>query len=343
MTPTLGKTNPGVQALRALACLLVIYQHATYFACVVKGIDYQPFLPINYGRIGVCLFFLISGHVMGNCLDQGHGFLWQRIKRIYPPFWIAIALTGVILIGAGTEWHLTWKSVLLIPVTLKDANESYRIPYWTLVYEMAFYVLTYVFILLKLSRKSISTSCLIWIVLILVKEAYRSTGEIDSPEGFPNIALPGWWIYLSPMSIFFAVGLFGSTVGRSERVDEISTPMLAVGGLALWAAGNWMKAPTPAPSFLVSALAYWCLLEIARRTSVPNLLKRLGDFSYGAYLIHMSVMVAVLTAIQKSQTQPRFIVIWVLIFGTALVVANAFGAFEYFLHRRFFNRKRVRS
>lgn len=148
----------GIQALRTVACAPVLFQHVTYYAAYYRGIPYEPFLPINFGRMGVDLFFVISGFVMGQCLGDGPLFMLHRIGRIFPPLWGAVLLSFLVLgVGSG-DWHLdVWSLALLPPL---DLNNSYMIPYWTLCYEMAFYVAVYTLILLRVPRRALPAICL---------------------------------------------------------------------------------------------------------------------------------------------------------------------------------------
>lgn len=78
----MDKKNTSIQGLRAIAAFLVVFQHAIYFACTAKGVDFTPYLPIGFGQMGVGIFFVISGYVMTLCLSQGAMFMPQRIARI---------------------------------------------------------------------------------------------------------------------------------------------------------------------------------------------------------------------------------------------------------------------
>ena len=279
--------NDSIQALRAIACLLVLIQHTTYFACISKGLNYQDYLPVDFGTIGVGLFFVISGYVMGKCLDQGPRFLWNRALRIYPPFWIAIALSAVLLWKANTGWTFDLWSAFLLPSD--QMNNSYRIPYWTLCYEMAFYAAVYVFILLKLSRLQIAAACLLWIGAIMV---------VTTPIYPAFVAQPGWWILVSPVSWLFALGLLVSVT-----------------------IGKWLEEAVTMP--------------------VPRFVKKMGDYSYGAYLIHMAIIVGL--AAQIDATAISFPMLW-LLFGVAGVLGGLlFGWFEHMLHSRHLKRLPVFS
>jgi peptidoglycan/LPS O-acetylase OafA/YrhL len=105
----------------------------------------------DFGRYGVLLFFLVSGYVIPMSLER-HGSLrrfWVgRVFRIYPAYLLAIVL-GLIL--AATGWqrlHVTLStdttaSVLGHATMLQDLLGLRGVvrPFWTLSYEMTFYLI----------------------------------------------------------------------------------------------------------------------------------------------------------------------------------------------------------
>ncbi|MGF6768835.1 exopolysaccharide production protein ExoZ [Paraburkholderia sp. GAS199] len=337
MDITSGNVRPhqgGIQALRALACALVLFQHVTFFVAYAKGLDYHPYLLINFGRMGVSLFFVISGFVMGGCLHQGKAFLWNRVARIFPAFWIAVALSFFILLKADTAWHLDWTSLLLLPTTA--VNNSYRIPYWTLCYEFAFYCATYVMILCRLSRTQILTVCIVWLLAIVVIDAYRPIGDIDG-AAFAIVAQPGKWILLTPYPIFFIVGLFASVAGTAWAA-RINPPYLFLFAVCVWGVSNGVSFPSPAPLFIMQAVAFAAFLIAIQNMRFARLIERFGDVSYGVYLIHMSIIVAIVQALKPHADHIRFSVLWLILIVASVIGGVLFGWFEYRLHNRVFKR-----
>src|SRR5215211_6730813 len=102
---------PGMQALRAVAALLVVLQHAIFYACYTAGIDAGPYLKAPFARIGVMLFFCISGFVIGLNRHLPTGvFAVRRALRIYPAFWVTIIIALLMLPDAKFDW---WSAALL--------------------------------------------------------------------------------------------------------------------------------------------------------------------------------------------------------------------------------------
>jgi exopolysaccharide production protein ExoZ len=115
-----------VQVLRAVAALLVVWAHASNTV---------------YGRIGVDIFFVISGFIIGRVAERRTPpqFIVDRIWRIYPVYWIAVAPW----IAMAFWFHAVTPDRLSATITLWPVYGDYVQPYlrpaWSLCYEMLFY------------------------------------------------------------------------------------------------------------------------------------------------------------------------------------------------------------
>lgn len=78
--------NPGIDLLRIFALLLVTWQHA---ASVIGAYEETRWLGISPGQLGVVVFCSISGHLAFiKQPDNLTGWIWKRLIRIYPAYWI---------------------------------------------------------------------------------------------------------------------------------------------------------------------------------------------------------------------------------------------------------------
>lgn len=325
----------GLQALRLLACFFVLFQHVIFFSTYFKGLDYQPYLMINFGRLGVSLFFVISGYVMGSCIDQGKMFLWNRFARVFPPYWLAILISWVLLVPLGADWMFDFRSAFLLPTLL--VNNSYKIPYWTLCYELAFYVLVYALILIKTSHRNILWFSAAWLAAIILVDAYKALGHIDTPQVFSVIAQPGWGILLTPYPIFFIAGLLASLGGLS-KIEKLPPIHLVVFAICTLAISNNASFSSPSSMFIIQAFSFVCLIAASKQISFPSIITRLGDYSYGIYLVHTIIISATLSLFKIYGVQMRLSGVIAVLMFFSIIGGCAFGWLEYELHSRFFKR-----
>jgi exopolysaccharide production protein ExoZ len=153
---------PGIQALRAAAAILVVIEHAgsIHQTFTVLGVSY--IIPhFSYGRVGITLFFAISGFVIALQRRKPIGtFVLHRLLRIYPSYWLATIVAAVILGIAGLPVSVTAESMLLYPSTTYDPTSA--IPYWTLIFEMTFYTLAAVAFGFRLSDRALTVLAVMW-------------------------------------------------------------------------------------------------------------------------------------------------------------------------------------
>jgi peptidoglycan/LPS O-acetylase OafA/YrhL len=312
----------GIQALRALAALAVVVQHANYYVATQLGIPWTTHLPTDIGTPAVILFFVISGFVMGRCLDQGRAFLWRRFVRIYPPFWMAIALSWLLLAWTSPGWYFSWGSAFLLPV--RGLNQSWLIPFWTLCYEVAFYAAVYAFILAGFGRRRISLICALWLVLI---HAITLIRPISIPE-------PGLAILASPVVPPFVLGLLASTLDL--RVSLAMRGALVLAGCAAWFAPLGLGLN----GIERLSMAFTCLVLAIGDLPMPAALMWLGDCSYGLYLVHAIGVRVALGGMERFTTIRGYWLTLTVVIGAALALGLTFGAVESRWHRRVARRRR---
>ena len=146
-----------VQALRGIAALAVMLCHLVAIEAGHAGRDAPLTDFFDNGAYGVDLFFVISGFIMvwvaGSVprgLVSAGDFLYARVTRIYPLWWLfAGAMVVFLLLFRGLPWdadrldpkeldgvtHLI-KSFLLWP----QPEHPVLGVGWTLVHEMYFYI-----------------------------------------------------------------------------------------------------------------------------------------------------------------------------------------------------------
>ena len=320
----------GIQITRFVAACVVLIYHAWHFTAMRGGVQI-PEIEIwlaSLGRMGVILFFSISGFVLTHALQNASSgqFLRHRFLRIYPPFWGAILLVvGIKLaIWGSYPWGDDFiKSLFLIPVG--------SIPYplsieWSLIYEVFFYCVLSI-IWLKRSNKVLLYFSICWMGVILITAIVKPAVTSMLPMGYSiffsafNMAfiggVLGYFIHKRISDRFFSIALIGSFA-----LLMFSVHVSAVSGIILVSLGT---------SILITLIANrdWKRVGTVRGRTF----KEFGDYSYGIYLIHASVIDVISSAFFQRG-------IWIdpiTVAFVALSLGLLFGAAEF----RFYQYARV--
>lgn len=277
----------GIQILRALAALLVVFAHFEYIKPAVGG-------------FGVDLFFVISGFIMAYIVNKSpDSFLYRRIIRIVPLYYAMTFLTAGLYL-AKPSW---FRSVVMTPTAL--AKSLLFIPYhiensgpiltlgWTLNYEMFFYVSIALFIRVFGSKKGM-VACLIGLsVFVLISgavywESYamRFWGSSMIMEFVAGGILYYLWKYRlrdanqSFKNILILAGFLAFVfLMYAEYVYGLSSKRSMLFGI---------------PAFLVTCSFLMLENRINIKNKFHSAMVLLGDSSYAMYLVHPFVIYAFL-------------------------------------------------
>ncbi|MFC4860142.1 acyltransferase family protein [Pseudomonas sp. MAHUQ-62] len=308
-----------IQALRWIAAALVFIQHSVYFSGLTIGDQMLSFRGFNLGGTGVFIFFIISGFVIALQTNKRPAqFLLHRIFRIYPGYIAALIFSTAILF-LFSDYRPTFStpslSMLLIPIG--SLNSSFQIPYWTLIYEMFFYSLVLLLMIVHRSNtRLIDASILIWMLGILTS-IYLGT-KIDTAK--PDIGE----IFLSPLNIYFICGFFLSRAFFSKKPNLAYLALFLISATGCYF--TQMRYQVTVCAFGVAAIIFAVKLQ-----PLPKLLNNLGDYSYGIYLAHLPVIYCIYLALKDSGT--GFAATLALMIISALPAAIFFGRMEHWLYK----------
>ena len=293
-----------IDALRGIAALLVLWLHVanSYHALSPQTAAQAHWLndfisQIDIGRIGVVVFFLISGFVIPFSIRPHGGapvagFAIRRFFRIYPAYWLSVPLAAFVFYWwpgqpfGGSEF--------LVNLTLLQDLFGVRPAegvYWTLLVELAFYALCIVLLLTRslFAPRRIAALCAALATLHVFAMFMQWIGR-----PVVSITVSFWLLHLSVM-------LWG-TLYRLRTSGEASDHLAR---LALWTLAVFYIVVLPVAATLAIhrtpnytspyAIAFVVFLV---GTSVLRIETRLTDWlgriSYSVYLFHPIVFQPVL-------------------------------------------------
>jgi exopolysaccharide production protein ExoZ len=276
--PTSARPIISIQYLRAFAAMLVVVHHARN----PEPWLYNPMVGIQFAAHGVDIFFVISGFIMYTAArdEPVTTFVWRRIWRVIPLYWLATLAVVAIGLVSGEEFSRLnlVRSLVLIPFE----NPTYAgkiwpllVPGWTLMYEMFFYA---IFGLALTTGRVVIVATAMVVGLVVI-------GLLVSPTGAAAVT------YTSPLMIEFVIGLWLGVAFRYLRFPGLWA-LLLIGIVALPVL-EMAKFPSVLQGLFPAVLIVTGALALEQRIRVPNigLGKLLGDASYSIYLSHTLIMI----------------------------------------------------
>ncbi|MGW1421204.1 acyltransferase family protein [Bradyrhizobium manausense] len=300
----------GIHALRAVAAILVVGEHAAYVA--------NHYTPIRMTSFGVVLFFAISGFVIAlQRAKNWTNFVQHRLLRIYPSYWLAMIVAAIGLAAIHSPVSASASSLLLYPSTV--SNSTLTIPYWTLAFEIIFYALASVAYWVRLSDRSLTILAVIWILVVNLVAAAPDVGRYTFP------GLPG--ILWSPAVQVFPMGVIcGIHFDDLRKVPRLAGLLVAL--VAFCVSFAFPEYSSHKLLFLGVA-ATSLLLAVADIDLNSRMAETLGDASYGIYLLHFP---AIIIAVRVLHVQG---LAWLpLYFAIGLMAGYAFGLLDCRIYRR---------
>ncbi|WP_397458226.1 acyltransferase family protein [Pseudomonas asplenii] len=288
-----------LQGLRGAAVVGVVLFHMAAVELKYAGGDVLLPALVEFFQLGVDLFFVISGFVMvivtrGRFQDkvQFQRFLFNRVSRIYPNYWLyffitlAVYLAAPALVNSSHGGSNLWLSFLLLP------NERVLLVMvaWSLVFELWFYLVFSV--LLAFRERWLPLLLLAWALALLLFNL------LDSWQHYA----PALKIILHPYALEFIVGSALALFFYGSHSAKVPTPLV---WLLLWTSllvgfpliyHYRLFQDEGLARMLVVGLVFGSLilslvlLERRQRIRVPTPLVFTGDMSYTIYLSHLLVL-----------------------------------------------------
>ena len=277
----------GIQYLRAIAALMVVWNHLVdKIPSYTSFLTPPPWINANALSSGVDIFFVISGFVMMMTAQQltPQEFVRKRLIRIVPLYWLLTLTLFAVGIMAPSVFQYTRvdggalvKSLLFIPFHNAGHNGELTpllIPGWTLNLEMFFYALFAVTLFAQARYRLL--------ICGVVLAALVAIGDLLPTEYRGTVAA----FYCNHrMAEFF----FGMVIAewqlryRSSVHPLIGAALMAAGFVWLLGAWNWHVDALAASAVVLGAI--W--LENSGWVRHAGWALLLGDASYSLYLTHV--------------------------------------------------------
>lgn len=161
---------------RFFAAVIVVLFHYTFNGIANGKIDsIVHIIPLidftKYGYLGVELFFMISGFVILHSAKNRTPaqFAVSRAVRLYPSYWFAVVFTSIFAVYWGGDLMSVYPTQVIVNFTLLQNYLGVGHVdgvYWTLVYEIKFYVLVFVLLIVGL-QKHLNLIFILWPVAML--------------------------------------------------------------------------------------------------------------------------------------------------------------------------------
>jgi peptidoglycan/LPS O-acetylase OafA/YrhL len=273
-----------IQALRAIAALLVFWGHAINAVTAEVAAEF----PQLYGPFGVDLFFVISGFVMVYSSERLFGrpdapikFFARRFVRIVPLYWAATAiLVWFVVPFASTKAVLG--SFFFTPRIPSEAPLLYV--GWTLIFEMFFYTV-FAIALLAQRRVAVVAGASVFLIsfTLLFGPASGLWAHAPAASGIAYLA--------DPIIIEFMFGMAIALVYRAgARLPLWATIGLLIAGV-VWLAATVPAVPRLYSSGIAAALIVAALslssMSSPKGSSLVRGVVFLGDISYSLYCTHL--------------------------------------------------------
>lgn len=295
----MNKKLVNIEAGRGVAAILVVLYHVDryYFDTTKYWSDDGLYGLFKFGHSGVQFFFVLSGYIMMSVHRDDIGrrskvfqFLEKRFCRIYPFFWIILAITislYFIFPNSGRDIYRDPENILQSFFLVgQDPMHSEVFVSWTLWHEIIFYA---IFALIIAFPRIGIVTLILWVSLSAVTPLFNIMALF--PTYFPS--------YITAfINILFAVG-----IAASAMLQRFTIPypriLFALGAAVFFCTGlisdmtNWISSDLSSILYgLGSAMIILGSVEAERSGNLraPRWLVILGGASYSIYLTHMLIL-----------------------------------------------------
>jgi len=280
--------------LRFIAAMAVVLFHFMF-----RG-QQGDFIPVSfpsfenyvqYGYLGVNLFFMISGFVISLSAENrtARQFVISRITRLYPAFWAGVTVTAIaIVFFGGTLFQVDWSQYLINLTMLAQflGVENVDGVYWTLYVELKFYVIIFIVLLFdKFNKMELVLAT--WLSILLLGLAF------ELPRIVNSLVFSEWAPFFISGVVFYLLKVKGFNLLRSAIliVAFMLSLLEAVEGNTVFNTDYNVNASELAVVLIV--LSYYCTFTLIIFDKLSwfrsSWALRIGALTYPLYLIHQNL------------------------------------------------------
>lgn len=346
-----------IDALRGLAALLVLIIHASEILAPY-AIQYghtdllaQFAHGVDIGRMGVVIFFMISGFVVAHTLANRDAaltkFAVRRFFRLYPLYWFSILLVifsrgGInYLLSPQADYPTLLANLTMLP-TLFGFDPLMGV-YWTLETELVFYLAA---VIAFKAGHLFNPVMLFWIIFFLIGTfAAVMFGVLPSPHLLSWKSLPLNLSFMFWGSLFHAV-IFNPALQaqRAKGKYLLLASAAVILSPSLYTFIRYFSSQSPddfrwAVSYPSAVLAF-AVIFFAKGPWV-RWASGLGVISYSMYLLH-PIAIGIVTIFLNNHAINTSIASLPIMTGATIGITVALSIMCYFLLEKpfiFFGRK----
>jgi peptidoglycan/LPS O-acetylase OafA/YrhL len=290
------KRIPELDVLRGLAALSVMLFHLS--TCFNETFPSEAqFLPwaLPHGYLGVELFFMISGFVMLQTVEQQprlKNFWISRFARLYPAFWVSVLVAFFISRTFGphrqplTSEILGWNLTMLMQV-IPNAKPLVQDVYWTLGLELIFYLWISLLYLVPERKLPNQTLVLPALVMVLCNRFYDQVPYSFYLQVFH-------YVNLNNCLPLFVMGMCFNRLHRKSEMPISQKVWIGFAVAANLAAYFYYHDAIRNTAVVVFCLLFFALIKGWLRFLNLKPLLMLGTISYSLYLMHQNLGYAII-------------------------------------------------
>lgn len=335
-----------IQLLRGFAAWLVVFHHynQAFFSWdmsnSILGDTFGEFIKV-YGKLGVDIFFVISGFIIFLSADRNINvkkFLVNRVCRVVPTYWfytfVLLMLTFFIPESVSSDWNV--KSLIQSLFFIYNENPSPALGAfpllsvgWTLNFEMFFYIICAGSMLIFNKR---------WyapVVLLLLFS--NSLWMTDYLSYFFNSKYIREFAFGILIGIAFKRGLIPDS-------NKLGLLLLMLSIVFFFLKGTESNKTCAIVLLVISFLTFKISVF---DNKVSCFIKHLGDLSYSTYLIHAAISIPLCLTFFSKDTSGGIDYEWLLflvyILGTYVMSYFSFKYIENNILTRSIKRKYLQT